>query len=48
MQASKAALAVVVMQSLPGICSAVHAQTSAGSFGITILQRAFSQAIHGG
>lgn len=33
MQAFKAAPTVVVMQFLPGICEAVHAQTSAGSFG---------------
>lgn len=32
MQALKAAPTVVVMQFLPGICEAVHTQTSAGSF----------------
>src|SRR5438093_1976831 len=43
MQTIKAALAVVIMQFLLGICGAAHAQTSTGSFGVTILLRTFSE-----
>lgn len=44
MQALKVALAVAVVQFLPGMGDAVHAQTSAGSFGVTILLHTFSEA----
>lgn len=45
MQALKVILAIVLVQFLPGLSDAVHAQTSAGSFGVTIVLRSFSEAV---
>lgn len=45
MQALKVTLAIVLVQFLPGFSDAVRAQTSAGSFGVTIVLRSFSEAV---
>jgi len=45
MRTFKIALVVLVMQILPGFCSAAQAQTTSGSFGVTILLRTFSDTV---
>lgn len=46
MKTIKFAFAVaLVTQSLLGIYSAAHAQTSSGTFGVTIMLRSFSEAV---
>lgn len=45
MRTFKLALVVLMMQILPGFCSAAQAQTTSGSFGVTILLRNFSDTV---
>ena len=45
MRTFKIALFVLVMQMLPGMAGLVQAETSAASFGVTILLRTFSDTV---